>query len=293
MKINNIQAKHLGSGVVVFENVLDVDFNFLHSVAKEVVLREKDEMYTLTTHPETNEPTYLNRSGYYFDVKNVDDMPMRGSMIHMDPRDEVRSLLSFVEEAKYQCLLRYMEIFPISYKNIWWKVKGHIVGYGPGVYLGTHSDTSADYVYGLEHPSDQLATRNTLSCIVYINNSVDSIEHMGETDFVGGHHHFDFLGITYKPNRGDVLMFPSNFIASHEVKPTLAGLRLSYLGWFAHGTPNKLVNEDVIDPNKDPNGAVISTNVYLPKLREDFQEYLISAGHDKNTLPYSITTVGS
>lgn len=293
MKLNEIKADHLGGGVVLFKNVIDMDFAYFYQIAKEVVLREKDEMYTLTTHPETGEPSYLNRSGYYFDVKNVDDMPMRGSMIHLDPREEVRSLLSFVEEAKYQCLLRYMEIFPIAYKNIWWKVKGHIVGYGPGVYLGTHSDTSADYIYGLPHPSDQLATRNTLSCIVYINDSVESADSMSDSEFVGGEHYFDFLGITYKPQKGDVLMFPSNFIASHEVKPTLAGLRLSYLGWYAHGTPNKLVNEDVIDPNEDPNGAIVSTNVYLPKLREDFQNYLVSAGHDKNTLPYSITTVGS
>lgn len=293
MRLNEIKADHLGGGVVLFRNVIDVDFSFFHKVAKEVVLREKEEMYTLSTHPETGEPAYLNRSGYYFDVKNVDDMPMRGSMIHLDPREDVRNLLAFVEEAKYQCLLRYMEIFPISYKNIWWKVKGHIVGYGPNVYLGVHSDTSADYLYGLPHPSDQLATRNTLSCIVYINSSVDSPDEVGEMNFTGGEHNFDFLQITYKPNRGDILMFPSNFIASHEVKPTTAGLRLSYLGWYAHGTPNKLVNEDVIDPISDPTGAIVSTNVYLPTLREDFQNYLLSVGHDKNTLPYSITTVGS
>lgn len=293
MMLNDIKPEHLGGGVVVFRNVLNVDFERFYEIAKEVIYREKDEMYNLTTHPETSEPVYVNKSGYYFDIKNVEEMPMRGSMIHLDTRHEVRQLLAFVEDAKYQCLLRYMEMFPISYKNIWWKVKGHIVGYGPGVYLGTHSDTSADYVYGLPHPGDQLATRNTVSCIVYINDSVDSVEEMGDYDFVGGEHHFDFLGITHKPKKGDIMMFPSNFIASHEVKPTIAGLRLSYLGWYAHGTPNKDVSEYVNDPGVEGEAASTSTNVYLPTLRSDFQEYLISAGHDKNTLPYSITTVGS
>jgi hypothetical protein len=293
MHLNEIKANHLGSGVVLFENVLDLDFEKFYDIAKEVVIREKNEMYDLTTHPETGEQVYVNKSGYYFDIKNVDEMPMRGSMIHLDNRKEVRKILAFVEDAKYQCLLRYMEIFPISYKNIWWKVKGHIVGYGPGVYLGVHSDTSADYVYGLPHPPDQLATRNTVSCIVYINDSVESSDQIGPREFSGGEHHFDFLNITYKPKKGDILMFPSNFIASHEVKPTTAGLRLSYLGWYAHGTPNNAVSEYVNDPNNENDGAITSTNVYMPNLRSDFQEYLLSVGHDKNTLPYSITTVGS
>lgn len=292
MKLNKIHADHLGGGVVLFRNVIDVDFIRFYEIAKEVVFREKDEMYNLTTHPETGNPVYVNKSGYYFDIKNVDEMPMRGSMIHLDTRDEVRQLLSFVENAKYQCLLRYMEIFPISYKNIWWKVKGHIVGYGPGVYLGTHSDTSADYVYGLPHPVDQLATRNTVSCIVYINDSFDSPEDVDEYGFSGGEHHFDFLQITYKPRKGDIMMFPSNFIASHEVKPVTSGLRLSYLGWYAHGTPNEKVSEYVNDPLSEKDGAITSTNVYLPTLRTDFQEYLLSAGHDVNSLPYSITMAG-
>jgi hypothetical protein len=293
MKVNNIKAEHLGGGVVLFKDVFDVDFKMFYETAKEVVLREKDEMYKLSVHPETGEPAYLNKSGYYFDFSNVEQMPMRGSMIHLDKRKEVMELLSFIEDAKYQCLLRYMEIFPISYKNIWWKVKGHIVGYGPGVYLGSHSDTSADYVYGLSHPADQLATRNTVSCIAYINDSVDSAEELSESNFTGGEHYFDFLDITYRPSKGDILMFPSNFIASHEVKPVTGGLRFSYLGWYAHGTPNNDVSEYVNDPILEPEIAITSTNLYMPTLREDFQEYLLSVGHDKNTLPYSITTVGN
>ncbi len=293
MKVNEIKAEHLGGGVVLFKNVFDVDFKMFYDIAKEVVFREKDEMYKLSVHPETGKPAYLNKSGYYFDLSSVEEMPMRGSMIHLDKRQEVIELLSFIEKAKYQCLLRYMEIFPISYKNIWWKVKGHIVAYGAGVYLGSHSDTSADYVYGLPHPGDQLATRNTVSCIAYINDSVGDVDKVGEFDFAGGEHYFNSLDITYSPSKGDILMFPSNFIASHEVKPVFSGLRLSYLGWYAHGTPNKEVSEYVNDPLLEPETAITSTNLYLPTLREDFQEYLLSVGHDKNTLPYSITTVGN
>ena len=293
MKINEIKADHLGGGVVVFRNAFDVDFDFFYSIAKETVVNEKDEMYKLTTHQETGEPVYINKSGYYFDLKSVDEMPMRGSMIQRDPRPEVRELLKFLEDVRYECLLRYLEIFPIAYKNIWWKVKGHIVGYGPGVYLGVHSDTSADYVYGFPHPYDQLATRNTLSSVLYINNSAESEDGILENEFTGGEHYFDFLDITYSPKRGDILMFPSNFIASHEVKPVKSGFRLSYLGWYAHGTPNERVSEYVNDPVKDPEISETSTNVYMPTLKQDFQKYLLSVGHDKNTLPYSITTTGN
>ena len=69
-------------------------------------------------------------------------------------------------------------------------------------------------------------------------------------------------------------MFPSNFIAAHEIKPITEGSRYSYLGWYAQGSPNTACNEFVADPIAQPELSRVSTNVYMPNLREDFKNYM-------------------
>jgi hypothetical protein len=266
VSFNDVEPTHLGGGVVVFRNAISFDSEFAAQFAEEQISRERSEMYTETVDPETGEPAYLNKSGYIFGKEGVDKMPRRGSQIHRTERNDVRQFLNFVEEAKDKYLLKYFAMFPLAYKNVWWKVKGHLVSYSKeygGEFLGPHSDTSADYSYGFPEPSDQLATRNTLSCVVYLNDN-----------FVGGHHYFNYLDIDYIPNTGDILMFPANYVAAHEVTPVTAGSRYSYLGWYAHGSPNPAVNEHIVDPIKDPELAKTATNIYMPKLREDFADYL-------------------
>lgn len=268
MIFNDVEGEHLGGGVVLFKEALTWDWSLFVEIIEAELVKDHGEMYTPAIHPETGENCFLNKSGYYFDARTVANMPRRASRMHQTENDVLRGFLSFLEESRDMYLLKYLEQFPMAFKSIWWKVKGHAVSYTPGVYLGAHADTSADYVYGLPEPSDQLATRNTVTCLIYLNSSIE--ENRGSLDFSGGHHYFNYLDIEVVPSRGDVLFFPSNYMATHEVKPTTAGIRYSYLGWYSHGTPNSLVNESVIDPLKVPDAAEHATNVYMPTLREDF-----------------------
>lgn len=290
MIFNDVKAEHLGGGVVVFRNSITIDWNFANNISKEIVDREVDEMYSPAINPDSGQEEYVNRSGYFFSKNGIDKMPKRGSRVHQDTRDEVVKLFTFLEDSKDKYLLKYMHMFPLSYKNIWWKVKGHLVNYSSicGGYIGEHSDTSVDYVYGLPHPSHQLASRNTVSCLVYFGTCVDGDNISEFGDFTGGHHKFTYLDIDYVPNRGDILMFPSNYVAAHEVTPVESGDRYTYLGWYAHGTPNPKVNEEVEDPIMNPEKAAISSNVYIPYLRDKFLEYLDSVGEDKSSKTYRL-----
>lgn len=286
--------KHLGGGVCVFENAIDCDWDYAYEAFSQVVDMDSSNMYEESVNPETGEEVLVNRSGYLFPKNEFNKMPQRGSSIHQTNNERLKHILGQFEDAKDKCLLDYLLMFPLAYKNIWWKVKGHIVRYDATYtqFLGSHSDTSADYVYGYAHPRDQLATRNTLSCIVYLNDCVDAGETTDKHAFSGGAHHFDFLGITYLPKRGDILMFPSNFIASHEVKPVVDGIRLSYLGWYAHGSPNENYNESIVDPNQEPERASISTNVYMTSLRDDFAQHIISNGVDAHQNAWALVQTG-
>lgn len=282
MIYNDVDAEHLGGGVVVFRNALTFDSLWAVDFAEEQISKERAQMYTPTIDPETGEQAYLNRSGYIFKADGVNKMPRRGSAIHQTQRADVRSFMESLEEAKDKYLLKYCVLFPLAYKNIWWKVKGHLVSYSVehgGSFLGPHSDTSADYAYGMPEPADQLATRNTVSCVVYLNDN-----------YTGGHHYFNYLDIDYVPHVGDVLMFPSNYVAAHEVTPIESGSRYSYLGWYCHGSPNESTNEHVVDPIKDPELAKVATNVYMPNLRQDLKDYLDKIGIEKSSHIYQLVS---
>ena len=203
MIFNNVKAEHLGGGVVVFRSAVSIDWNFANNISKEIVDREVSEMYSPAINPDSGQEEYINRSGYFFSKNGIDKMPKRGSRVHQDTRAEVVELFTFLESSKDKYLLKYMHMFPLSYKNIWWKVKGHLVNYSSdcGGYIGEHSDTSVDYVYGIPHPSHQLASRNTVSCLVYFGSCVDGEIPSGPGDFTGGHHKFTYLDIEYIPNQ--------------------------------------------------------------------------------------------
>jgi hypothetical protein len=289
MIFNDVDAKHLGGGVILFESAIDIDWDYIREFSRKAINQERSEMYEPATDPETGDQIYINKSGYFFKKESVDNMPGRGSAIHRYGDEKVKEIFNFIEAAKDKYLFKYFELFPLAYKCVWWKVKGHIVQYKKNVYLGSHSDVSADFIYDVWTPKDQLATRNVISNVFYLNSCVDSEEELDGTNFTGGHHYFNYLDIDIKPQKGDLLFFPSNFMAAHEVKPVEEGERYSYLGWYSHGTPNKEVGEFVVDPLKDPEQAKTATNLYMPNLTSDYREYLTKKGYQEHSDQFNIT----
>jgi hypothetical protein len=286
---NNIEGKNLGGGVVLFENAINFDADEVFDLCEEIVTRERNAMYKPGVDPETGEEIYINRSGYFFGKNSIDIMPGRGSAAHQDPRENVVNFLTELEDLRDKYLFKYLEFYPLAFKCIWWKVKGHIVAYKKGAYLGSHSDISTDYIYGVWTPNDQLAMRSTVTALIYFNDCVDSEDKLNGKNFMGGHHYFNYLDITHVPKKGDILFFPASYTAGHEVKVVEAGMRYSYLGWYSQGTPNIDVRESVTDPNIDPVAAQTSTNVYMPNFVEDYRKHLLSRGYNEFSEQYKIT----
>jgi hypothetical protein len=285
MIINDTKAENLGGGVLLFPSAITLDWDYILNTSSNLIEKEVSEMYRPGIDPETNEEVYINKSGYIFSKNSINQMPRRAGTIHQTVDQKLRVHLDFLEKARDYYLLKYMEKFPLTYKCIWWKVKGHILEYNKDVYLGSHSDISADYIYGLDHPSDQLALRNVVTSLTYFNSC--NVEE--ENSYYGGEHYFNYLDIKYEPKKGDIIMFPSNYMAAHEILPVKSGKRYSYLGWYSQGTPNELVHEYVVDPIKNEDLASKATNVYMPGLKYDFQNYLKKNGYSENSVEYSIT----
>ena len=81
-------------------------------------------------------------------------------------------------------------------------------------------------------------------------------------------------------------MFPSNYVAAHEVRKVTGGHRYTYLGWYAHGTPNQAVGEYVVDPSVNAS----ATNVYMPSLREDVLTFADKKDPSKTSLLHSLAS---
>lgn len=289
IKNRDSKPENLGGGVVVFKNAIDTDWSLLRTLSEELIQAEWSEMYKDAIDPETGQQVYENKSGYLFARDMINNMPKRAASVHMYEDKTINNIFNDIEKARDYFLLKYLEIFPLAYKCIWWKVKGHLLKYEPGVYLGSHSDISADYVYGSQEPIDQLALRNVVTTLIYFSNHEESYSGK-EGGFSGGEHYFNYLDIEYKPKQGDIMFFPSNYMAAHEVREVTKGNRYTYLGWYSQGTPNSNVREYVADPIKDKEIAQHATNVYMPTLAADFKNYLIENGHSQFSDKYRVVS---
>jgi predicted 2-oxoglutarate/Fe(II)-dependent dioxygenase YbiX len=72
-----------------------------------------------------------------------------------------------------------------------------------------------------EHTDSFKARPRAVSCSFILND-----------DFEGGEFAFFNRKLKYKLEKGDVIMFPSNFMYPHEVMPVTKGTRYSIITWF-------------------------------------------------------------
>jgi predicted 2-oxoglutarate/Fe(II)-dependent dioxygenase YbiX len=73
----------------------------------------------------------------------------------------------------------------------------------------------------IEHTDSFKAAPRAVSCSFILND-----------DFEGGEFAFFKRELKYKLEKGDALMFPSNFMYPHEVMPVTKGTRYSIITWF-------------------------------------------------------------
>lgn len=71
------------------------------------------------------------------------------------------------------------------------------------------------------HVDDQLKNPRIVSMVAYLNE-----------DYYGGEIVFTHQNLMYKPNVGDVIVFPSNYAYEHSVNPVLGGIKYCIVTWF-------------------------------------------------------------
>jgi hypothetical protein len=205
----------------------------------------------------------VNKSHHKVDSSKLNDVPIR---INAALSTE---FLQIMEKQIYKNIFPYLEIYPDVLPLLWWKVTGHVAAYKQGASLGLHSDNDSNYMPG-HLPLDQTSIHHVLSSIVILND-----------EYEGGDFYFNYLDLNLKLEKGDILYFPSNYIATHQVKEVTSGVRLSYVSWFGQGSPAPDRGLNVREKTEQP----LHGRYWINELREDFKDYLMQKFDRNFALP--------
>jgi hypothetical protein len=272
-EIGNYKFDILGPGIVVFRGVVDFDqekvFDYIDGRAEDA---HRDRWSYVVG--EDGEKYGVNEDGFRYRIEDIPSTPVRLLRpVDQNTPEEISSFFKEVEDTIYKCLIKYIDFYPLLLGCIWWKNRGHILRYVDQGVLGSHCDNDTNYkvTNGTRYmPRGQAAARQTCGALVYFNDCVDQDSEMGKNDFVGGHLRFFHLGVEYKPKRGDIIMFPTNYIASHNVTNMTAGKRYTYLSFFGQGSPDPNVNINIVEPE---NSFDWCPGVWLNNIYDDYEKF--------------------
>jgi hypothetical protein len=223
-----------GCGVIEFEDVVSIDKQFLKDYINYLSSINDS---TFVYFEEDGKKYALNKTGFKFEVNDIPEAPSRYTNLYEqdNTKKEYINLINNINSGLYKCLVEYCKIYPDAHTTIWWKGNGHIAGYGPGQWIGPHCDDQIPFTFD-EIPQNEFPIHNTVSTGLYLNDCVN-IEQVDEDTFSGGEMHFPHAQVTYRPKSGGVIMYPSNYIGRHEVKPVTKGNRYVFLQFYSYGIP--------------------------------------------------------
>jgi predicted 2-oxoglutarate/Fe(II)-dependent dioxygenase YbiX len=141
--------------------------------------------------------------------RNVDTFAMSDPQIY-NYTEEQKSLYESIKLPMIQCLNDYKADFSIGEPltdDCWM-----ILRYGKEQKFDNHADDGSRYP-------------RLVSMTAYLNN-----------DYEGGELEYKNFGLSFKPDPGDVLIFPSNYVYQHRVVPVTSGLRYAVVNWFRWAT---------------------------------------------------------
>ncbi len=268
----------LGDGVILFKSSIKVNkkiISFIDNLKDDA----KKNHYTFIKDSDGKDLYAVNKSGHRFNLEDIDKNCSRITDFynHFDSEDTKNFFIN-CEKTIYKTLLSYASIYPMIIPCLWWKTTGHILAYGPNSDLGLHCDNDVNYQPGFE-PDFQLGTRHVLAAITYFNSSV---KEYNSENFVGGEIYFPYLDITYTPESGDILMFPANFVASHQVLPVSQGNRYAYLEYFGQGSSQEDRGICIAEDNEN----IFGGQVWMSSLHKDYTQYIFDEYGENYDLPY-------
>ena len=279
LEISRLQIDDLGHGLVVFRNVFNVDPNVLKHIDSAAKKAHEDRWEYVTG--DDGVEYGINEDGFRYRIEDVPDAPVRIlSPVNETTPKEITDYFVSLEDTIYKCLIRYVDMFPLVVGSLWWRARGHILRYeGKGI-LGWHQDNDTNYKVtdGVRYiPKGMVASRQTAGALAYFNDSVDTAEELDGTNFAGGSLMFPYIKVEYKPRKGDIVIFPTNYMVSHGVTKMKGGVRYAYLTFFGQGANDEPANIRIVESSQSTEWC---PPVWFDSIYDDYERYCKS--------PYSI-----
>jgi hypothetical protein len=272
-KIMAYEMEHLGGGVIRFPNAVQIDQSVVLPWIDKNAQSAHEQRWKYM-EDELGEVFAVNEDGNKFALAQVEETPVRVlESVKTTTEPEMVEMFNYWEDMIYKCLLRYIDEFPMVLGTIWWRARGHVLRYDEGDYLGTHNDNDSNFksTGGQRYiPRGQLQMRQVVACLIYVNDCVDTEEELDGSNYIGGELFFEYLGIESKPKKGDIIIFPTNFMATHGVKPVIKGKRYCYLEFLCQGSTHEEVLVNIAEPNECDGWC---RPHWLDNLYDDYQRY--------------------
>jgi hypothetical protein len=247
-------STHLGMGVVLCENVIEIDNNLVNEYTAWL---KKNEEESFEYYEENGVKFARNKTGFKFEVDSINLAPQRfldlgGKNVDRKPKEEWLHFVEECESAIYKALVEYCKHFPDAATTAWWRPKGHIAGYENGQHIGPHCDDQIPWEWNTR-PQNQVSMHNSTSTNLYLNTC--------GKDYEGGEMNFPSIPYKYSPKAGDVVIYPSNYIGRHEVLPVTSGKRYAFLTMACYGVDFKNEQEYI--------GMENPYKIWMPNLIKD------------------------
>jgi hypothetical protein len=276
--IGNLDVVDYGAGVVLFRNVLDVDQKSLLSYVDEHAEHSTPGIFL---KEENGEQWCEDWAGEKFPVERYYSNPYRlggygeNKPVMENTPPDIKEFFYENEHQMYLCLMKYIDIYTHLLNSLWWHFRGNVLKYFPNGSLGMHSDNDTSYktIDGQRYETGRPeAIYQTLSILVYYNDSVDTEEELDGTNFMGGEMWFPYLNnLTYKPKTGDMLFFPANYVGTHGVTEVTAGYRYVYQSCYGQGVHTE--TKPVLIPGYETERLPWGMAGYLPWIHQDWERF--------------------
>ena len=188
---NSMPKTVLATGLVLYKNVFEKD-----------IIQDMEEVLSGKGHFKWS-PALVGNRQRVIDYRDCLDFKFKKSnIVGTDPHSEIiKNTWQYLYDRAQIALNDYSSIYPSEPLEYWESI--NLVKYYPGNHFQTHADDGASY-------------KSVVSLVGYLND-----------DYEGGEIEFNVLGVKIKPEAGDLVIFPSNFIYTHRAHPVISGIKYS------------------------------------------------------------------
>jgi hypothetical protein len=126
----------------------------------------------------------------------------KSTIVGTDEKSEIiKDSWQYLYDQMNYALKDYCTLYPMEPLEYWESI--NFIKYYPGNHFESHADDGASY-------------KAVTSLVGYLND-----------DYEGGEISFPAHGITVKPEAGDLVIFPSNYMFMHKAMPVTSGVKYS------------------------------------------------------------------